>query len=150
MSEELDDKTEQEFYLKGTFLIRTIQSKDQKPSGEEFWIPRTMAFIIPELNDQGVRFLDAWLPEDRDSHFEMYAIMGAPINSTCRLAIRRKNEAVPEHHHLVVMSKGIEEEIIEYGLSGKTVTLKILPSSADMENKIHDETRDSSKSYDTY
>ncbi len=149
MSEDIDDKTENEFYLKCKILIRTIQSKDQKPNGEIFWTPRTMAFLIPELNDQGVRFLDAWLPEGKDEHFEMYSALGSPISSSCRLAICRKNQDI-EDHHLVVMSKGVEEEMVEYGLSGKVITAKILPSSADSENKIHDESKDSNKSYETY
>jgi hypothetical protein len=146
MSDEIDDPTEREYHLECKVAIKTVRSFDQKPNGEEFVIDRTMAFLIPEYNDQCTYFLNAWLPETREEVFEIATFIKPPIASPCRVGIRRGNEII-EKHHMVVMSKGIEEELVDKKFDGKSIRLQVLPASMDNDILAHEKAKDSSGSF---
>jgi len=130
------EPTELTYYLKCKILVKEIWVEDVSRSGM-INIKRTMCYLLPELNTQGVRFLKAWLPDTEEdangnlAYFELVSFLGGVVVGPCRLAIGRKNKNCPEGHHLYVMTKGVEEEIVEYNLNGKNIEVEIQPESGE-------------------
>jgi len=94
---------------------------------------RTLAILVPQESDERTKFFTAWLPELKSEHFELAGIISAPIDSACRFSIHRGPDEKSEAHYLFVMSKGVEDVLIEAEMEGKTVYVEILPEGSDEE-----------------
>lgn len=92
---------------------------------------RDLVILVPEDSDERTRFLSAWLPDSREEYFELASIMSPPIDSPCRLSVHRGPDDKSEKHYLFVMSKGVEEIILEHIKEGAIIPLKILPEGAE-------------------
>lgn len=107
---------------------------------------RKIAILIPQESTQTLRFFSAWLPEVADEYFELAGIMRTGVYSPCRLAILKSKKGISDRPYLMVMSKGIEEELITHKLEGKVIDITILPENSD---HIIDEAKDSGGSFST-
>lgn len=133
--EKILDPTQREYNIVCSVFIKTIQTTDL---GRTF--PRTVAYLVPDVNHtEVIRFLNAWLPENAEERFEIGTNLATPVNSPCRVAIMRGNEKCP-HHHLFVMTKAVEEDLIRYQMHGKKIKVHVLPEG--VQDDI-DENRDS-------
>jgi len=91
---------------------------------------RKMVLLVPEISDQRIRFLNAWMPDTIEEHHELAAEIGAPIHGPVRLAVHRGFDKWCEKPYLLVMSKGTEDILLKFS-EGTTVIVKTL--SADEE-----------------
>lgn len=105
---------------------------------------RKMVFLIPDQSDEMVRFMMAWLPDTMDEYSEVVGIMGHPVNSPCRLALKRGPDAQCERHYLTVMNVGVEEVIWRNMRDGQSIPVEILGAHEDSEA---DYARESDGSY---
>lgn len=121
------EKIEQTYFLKCSPKTFKVWVDD---AGRKY--QSTILILIPEMNDQAARFFDAWLPEDSDKHYELAAYIQAPIASSARLSIHRRNDRC-EKHHLTVMSKGVAEEIEKFAME-RIINVEILPASQELES----------------
>lgn len=134
------EATERTYYLKCRVLVKTKNVKDF-----ERQYTKSMVYLIPEKNDQAGMFFRAWLPEVREEYHEVIAEIPNPVDSPCRLSVHRGPDGVNETHYLFVMSKGVEEIILERKLDGKMINIIVLPESSD---EAHDQVRDSGGDFD--
>lgn len=134
------EPTELEYFLKCKIqkFIKHVKDNDKTYT-------RELVILVPEHNDAASSFFRAWLPDTREEYFELVAQMPYPIDSIARLSIHRGPNEKCEKHHLFVMSKGVEELILQNNLIDKTIHVKILPESQDEQ---HDQVRDSSGDFD--
>lgn len=110
------------------FVTKTVQEKELN-----FKYERKMVILIPEINDECIRFFNAWLPETTNDYYEIVSTIGAPIHSPCRLSVHRAPHAYSqEKHFLFVMSKGCEDDLLRFP-EGRMMTLSVLPQSEDQE-----------------
>lgn len=126
-----DPLLERKYYLtcKLKFFVKNIKDWDGK---QEVNRRRTLAFLIPQESDERIRFLSAWLPETDKEYFELAAYISSPVDSPCRLAIKRADGQC-ERHYLTVMSVGVEEIMLNHMKDGQMVQVTILPVSEEQE-----------------
>lgn len=102
-------------------------SKNIEDNGRTYH--RQMVILIPHESDERTYFFKAWLPETREEYFELAGQLASPINSNVRLSIHLGMNDFNTGPYLFVMSKGVEELMIEHKLEGKTFNLKIFPDN---------------------
>lgn len=95
----------------------------------------TAIILIPLESTQRERFLNAWLPEPEEKNtVEIPCFIQHPIDSSCRVAIFRRDHRSPDKPYLFVMSKGVEDELLKMIKLGKNkVGVKTFPASLDSE-----------------
>lgn len=127
-----DALLERKYHLKCKlkFLVKDIQDWDGKQNVNR---KRKLAMLIPQESDEMIRFLSAWLPDTRDEYFELASYISSPINSPCRLAIKRGPDAQSQQHYLTVMSVGVEEVMTSHMKDGQMIQVTILPVSEESE-----------------
>lgn len=121
---ELTDK-KYHLLVKTKFISKTVIEEELGTRYE-----RKMVILVPEFNDECIRFFGAWLPETTEDHYELVIEMGAPIHSPCRVSIHRAPHAYSEKHFLFVMSKGVEDDCLRYA-EGRQIAVTALPQDAD-------------------
>ncbi len=148
MSEKIIDPQDIKYFVKFRLRFSTITVRDQKSSGEEFSFQSQRCFLIPCTDtDQGVDFMDAWLPDIGTSPgttYEVAAVFPQPIASEGKIGVRRMNNQC-DLHHCTIISKGVEEDVLKFMKSGDLLVLEVLPKS-----QMHraDNMRESSGDYD--
>lgn len=126
------EPTQQKYRLKCTVLVKDKRSVDHL--GKQF--STKLVFLLPEMTDQGMAFLTAWLPEVSDEKFEIIGIVQAGFFvSPARLMIRRPHPDCPEANNLMVMSDEVRETLLRY--DGKRIGVTILPESAEFGSPSH-------------
>lgn len=88
--------------------------------------------LIPQDNDQRTKFLMAWLPDITGEHYEIASFISMPVDSPCRVAIRRGPDEMSERHYLFVMSKGVEEQLLKMK-EGSTIAVETYKASEESE-----------------
>jgi len=88
-----------------------------------------MVFLIPQESTHRTMFLDAWLPSPGVDPTEVVGLIPNPVHAYCKMAVRRSDEDVKEHH-LAMLSIVAESGLIDYFESRKrgTVEMDILPA----------------------
>lgn len=89
------------------FSYQDGQTTDERQQEDE------IALLVPEQSSQTDKFLDTWLPADREGHFELAGFIDEPVGSPVRLSIHRKGTHNCDKHHLFVMSPGVEQDLKE-------------------------------------
>lgn len=130
MSDEFD-LTQRRYNLrcKTKFYRKTVN--DQLPNGSFRTYERTLVLLVIEESDERTRFLQAWLPETTDQHYELTANIAFPVDSPARLSIHRA-DARCDRHYLLVMSKGVEDILVKLR-EGLPLTLQTCRASEDTE-----------------
>jgi len=106
---------------------------------------RKLVILIPDEGDERTRFLNRWLPETLEEHFELGVTIAPPIDSPCRVSVHRGPSEKSLYHHLFVMSKGVEDIILQYVKEGSYLNVTVL--SEDNE-EILDQAKDANGDYD--
>lgn len=123
-----NDLTQKEYNLKCLVLVKHMSAQQGlTPGAAEF----NAVILVPEINDEAIRFLNAWCPEVENEHFEFAAFLKAPINLPTRLSIHLPDRLYSKSPYLFVMSKGIEEILVN--LNGRIINIQTLKASADSE-----------------
>lgn len=122
LRKEPDERT---FQLKCKVVVKEISVVD-----DDRKFTRRVVLLVPEDNDQRSMFLATWLPDTAEQHYELVGFVKSPIDSPARLSVHRRNQR-HDNHHLFMMSKGVEEIILENRLEGKFLDVTILPASMD-------------------
>jgi hypothetical protein len=139
------EPTERTYNLKCKILTKMIHVSDVNAKGDPIEFDRKVVYLIPEKTSQGIAFLNAWLPDvnDTQNYFEVAAYILPPIDSPARLAVERNNKFCNEHH-LYVMSKGVEDMLVNFKKE-EIIKLDILPESSE---DAADNARDTDGDYD--
>lgn len=125
-------------FVKGSTTVRGLK------------MDRTMAILVPKDNDQREMFLRAWLPDVKEQTFEVVGYVPGVVDSPCRFSVHRGPDKYSERHYLFVMSKGVEETLVERVKAGETIVgVKIYGADADIEEEaVADNTADGSGNYE--
>lgn len=128
---------------------REVQDLDPHAMNKILSYKRSMAFLKIMSDDEGVMCMRAWLPETRKEHSEVGMFLKGPIYSPCRGAIMRANEFC-DRPHIVVMSKGVEEEILKLMNSSLLTTKSRIKCTiySQKDENMSDGAKDSSGDYD--
>ena len=94
---------------------------------------RKLVLLVPEQNDECMRFFQAWLPETVEEYFEIATQIGVPVHSPSRVAIKRGPDVQSEKPYLTVMSVGVEEVIKARCKEGDWLKVISLPSNEEDE-----------------
>lgn len=144
MSFDITDPTLRNYKFNARVEVKKIHVVDVVPGSGVKEFDREVCVLVPCESDQRTSFLNAWLPETSGEYFEIAMILGSPISSPCRGAIRRANEVCSDHH-IYVMSKGVEEELIRYGMDNKRLVVEVLPAN---HEELAEQAPDSDGDYD--
>lgn len=125
-------------FVKGSTTVRGLK------------MDRVMAILVPKDNDQREMFLRAWLPDVKEQSYEVVGYVPGVVDSPCRFSVHRGPDAYSERHYLFVMSKGVEETLVERVKEGSTITgVKIYPADHDLDEEASaDNTSDGSGNYE--
>lgn len=91
--------------------------------------------LQPELNDEGTKFFDAWLPtfnpelETQESH-ECVAYFAPPIDAHARICVCLANRDFP-FNHIFLMSLGVRDIIKNNMVEGQVIYLKVYEENCD-------------------
>jgi len=90
--------------------------------------------LIPENNDEGIKFWMAWLPQDYESQgkYEVPSWIDGPIHSPARLAVMLPNKQC-DKNHLFLMTPALEDKLKKFVKDGsdRRLAVKIFPASED-------------------
>lgn len=120
--------TDKKYHLlaRTKFVEKTVIEEELKTQ-----YVRRMVILIPDLNDEAMRFFRAWLPETTEDYYEVVAELGAPVHSPCRLSVHRKPHPYSnDYHFLFVMTKGVEDDLLQFP-QGTRIQLTVLSQDSD-------------------
>jgi hypothetical protein len=138
---QIKEPTQIEYHLSAKVKFVDIDVKDHNRNYK-----RKLVILIPEVSTEQMNFFKAWLPEVSDEYFELATIIHSVVATPCRMAILKSKQNISDKPYLMIMSKGVEEDFINYKLEGKTLRLTIL---AEGNEEALDEIKDSSGNFDT-
>jgi hypothetical protein len=136
-----DDPTDRKYKFQAKVILKKQWVSDVNIQGHQTQYESNLCLLVPEKSDQGVSFLNAWLPElahekdqelTQDNRRELGLYIAPPIDGPCRGAVMRSNYNYYDHH-IVVMSVGVEEEFIKKNLNGKSIWVTALSSKDEGE-----------------
>jgi len=124
--------TNREYNIKVLVDKKTFNVKDQKTTGEFFTYQTSLFYLVPQQSTEATMFFDAWLPDininpvTKQRQWPEIAVqISYPISTNIRCAVQRKSEEYPASHHIIVMSKDVEEHLDK--MVGKYLFVKVLP-----------------------
>lgn len=140
----LDPKTNRKYHL--ICQVRKIRRSWRHVRGN--LVESDMVLLVPVYNDECGLFLNAWLPDMADEHFELAAVIGSPIFSPARLSIHRKGNHYTEFHYLFVMSEGVAKDLLKLP-QGTRIEVTVM---SELDDTICDEAKDDDilRDYESY
>jgi hypothetical protein len=139
------DPTCQEYYLKCRTRFITKNVSDEIKKGVVNQYQRHMVILVPEHNDQFVRFARAWVPETIEEYYELAADLGPPIHGPSRLSVHMGHDQWCDRPYLLVMSKGVEEIIQKFP---EGCVMQVTTLSANEESQADHANDDTAHSFD--